>query len=620
MASRAFQAHGEHVHPGWLLARGAPELVKGDTRMAGMGGDGWRTVAEVIEGGAVPRVQVLADGRTLVLDRLPAGAGEGDLVLVEESGSGRSAAVGPALARAGSGRSDMLRLAVEHGLELSHPPSARAEAETAAPDADDPALDDLERLPFITVDPAGARDLDQALHLGRRPGGGFVVRYALADAAHFVAPGSALFAHALASGASFYLPGLRVPMLPPRLSEDLVSLVPGRARRALVVECRLGAGGEVESTRFVRARVRSRARLSYRGAQRFFDDPWGGARRHREWLESLELLAEVGGARLAEAQRRQVARIHREEIELQPDEAQPGGFRASARARLPVEEWNEQLSLLVNVEGARLLAAGLGQERVQPVFRVHPGPSPEDLEQLARRLAVLASRRGLDPGRWAWDPDGSDLGSFLARLPRAGRAARLARAIDRQAIRIQQPSRYAPEPAPHSGIGAPHYARLSSPMREVVGVFTHKEVLELLGAVPCGRTQDDLALRERVVEAGNRSRELQRRLDKAAARVVLDRWLSVRGEGALVSTVMGFGHDRLYVQLDLPRLDLKVYLGDQPGRWRVDPLEIEARGEGQVVRLGDVVRLAVAGLDRSRDRWRLVVLPAEGSLPATRQA
>jgi ribonuclease R len=305
-----------------------------------------------------------------------------------------------------------------------------------------------------------------------------------------------------------------------------------------------------------------------------------------------------------------VARVRREELELRLDDTVPGGVRVVARTRRPVESWNEQLSLMVNVVGARLLAGGLGLERVQPIFRVHPPPAPEDLEALARRLAALARARGLDPDRWAWRPAARPLADFLDALPRGGRTARLVRAIERQAARVQRPSRYSGEPGPHSGVGAPVYARLTAPMREVVGVFTHKEMLELLGAErPCPPAAD-LALRERVVEAGNRAREVQRRLDKGAARIALDRWLAARSgaDGPVEATVLGFADDRIYAQLDGPRLDIKVYLADQSGRWRVGPLAIEAVSGPRAVRLGDRVRLDVAGLDRVRDRWRLVLL------------
>ena len=118
-------------------------------------------------------------------------------------------------------------LAAAHGLTLEYPPAVEAEVEAylKAPGLDDPALVDRTALPFVTIDGPGTRDLDQAIHVEARAGG-FRLRYAIADASYYVRPGTALHAEALRRGASYYLPGLSVPMLPRALSEGLVSIGP----------------------------------------------------------------------------------------------------------------------------------------------------------------------------------------------------------------------------------------------------------------------------------------------------------------------------------------------------------------------------------------------------------
>ncbi len=571
--------------------------------------DGRRRLAEVTSDGPGPAARRLSDGREARLQGLD-GVRPGDLVLVESGHDGYQAIPG-VVAAAGTVRARMLRLAAAHGVEPPHPPAALAEASAAASnqDLEAPGLADLTSVPFVTVDPADSRDLDQALHL-ERDGSETVLRYALADAARVVRPGTALFTEGLARGASFYLPGVTLPMLPPSLSEGALSLLPRGQRRALVFELRLDRAGATVAVRVLRARVRSRAKLSYRRVQRFYNDPAGSGWLDRPWRASLELLTEVGRLRLDDARRRHVVRPHRDELVLAPDASDPSRLRATVRDRLPVESFNEQISVLVNVEGARILAEAHGLPRVEPIFKVHPAPAPAELDRLAERLAVLASARRLDPDVWAWRRDVEPLADYLTRLPRRGRLARLARAIDRQAVLVNRPAVFSAEPGPHAGLGAPAYARFTAPMREIVGVFTHKEALELLaGAGPAN--QDDLALRDAVVTSGNRARELQKTLERAADRIALDAELSrlKAGGEALVGTVMGMAADRLHVRLDEPPLDVKVYLRDVEAadgrRWRVDPFEVEASSDGGArVSLGDHIRLAVAGLDRENDRWR----------------
>ncbi len=579
--------------------------------MSATGTDGGRRrLAEVTSGGPRPAAARLADGREARLED-PDGARPGDLVLVEAAEDGYRA-VGGVVAGAGTVRASMLRLAAAHGVEPPHSQAALAEASAAtrAPDLAAPDLVDLEPVPFVTIDPADSHDLDQALHL-ERDGSETVLRYALADAARVVRPRTALFTEGLARGASFYLPGISLPMLPPSLSEGALSLLPRGLRRALVFEVRLDHAGAVVAVRMARARVCSRAKLSYRRVQRFYEDPAGSGWLDRPWRASLELLAEVGRLRLDDARRRHVVRPHRDELVLTPDAADPSRLRATVRDRLPVESFNEQISVLVNVEGARILEEAHGLPRVEPIFKVHPAPAPAELDRLAERLAALASVRRLDPVVWAWRRDVEPLADYLTRLPRRGRLARLARAVDRQAVLVNRPAVFSAEPGPHAGLGAPWYARFTAPMREIVGVFTHKEALELL-AGPDPASQDDLALRDAVVTSGNRARELQKTLERAADRIALDTELSrlKAGGEALVGTVMGMAADRLHVRLDEPPLDVKVYLRDLEAadgrRWWVDPFEVEASSDGGArVTLGDSIRLAVAGLDREHDRWRL---------------
>jgi ribonuclease R len=324
----------------------------------------------------------------------------GAIVLVR---AGAPAIVERRLAPPGSARAEVYRLAARSGLDPLYPAEVRQEVADLRGDGgtDDPALDDLEHLPFVTIDNADSRDLDQALYVSRA-GQGFEVHYAIADASHFVTPSSALLAEALARGSSYYLPGLTLPMLPPQLSEDLISLNEGQRRRALVFMMRLDEDGTCRATRLVRARVRSRRKLSYVRVQRSWDDPWGSGFSGEPFADSLRLLREVGRLRLAEAHRRHVVDHHRVELDVRAGPG--GGFTVAARERLEVERCNEQISLLCNVEGAKILVEGRGLEHVQPIFRVHPAPTRSAVASFARATVWLARMHGAEPSTWRAAP------------------------------------------------------------------------------------------------------------------------------------------------------------------------------------------------------------------------
>ena len=514
-------------------------------------------------------------------------------------------------------------------LDPAFPPEVEAEAAAWArdPGLDDPALADAEAIPFVTVDGAGTRDLDQALHL-ERDGTGFRIRYAIADAAFFVRPGTALFAEALRRGVSYYLPGLSVPMLPRSLSEGAVSLNPGAPRRALVFETRLDADGHALGTALQRARIVSRAKLSFDEVQAFLDAPTASPLAGREFAASLALLPVIGTLRQRDAAARQVIRFHREELHVGHD---GDAFTVTVRTRHPVEKYNEQLSLLCNSEGGRLLceAAGDDSPAAQMIYRVHPAPPPERLAELEQQIAEIVTLHGLDPARWAWRPD-TPLSEWVEALPSLAtdeRLARIARALERQAVMVNVRSTYTTEPGHHFGVGAHPYARFSAPMREIVGVFVHKEAVERLGLQPRPPAAEDAALRDRVLDAANAARERQRRLTDLTNRRVIDQLFAPdldapRKQRRLrPGTVMGVSASKIYVTLDEPRIDVKVYVRDagralggvwltlSPGRGALrDP-----DGNPAFV-VGAPIALRVVRRDEPRDRWVLEpVDPIPGS-------
>ena len=276
------------------------------------------------------------------------------------------------------------------GVSLRFADDVCDEARAAAASAPRPG-DDATQIPFVTIDPPASLDLDQALHLERR-GGGYRVRYAIADVGSFVRPGGLVDAEAHARGQTLYAPDEDARLHPPQLAEGAASLLPGETRPAVLWTLDLDADGEQTAVDVRRALVRSRAKLDYAGVQRALDD--GAAD------EPLQLLREVGRLR-------QEREAERGGVDLPiPDqeiERTDGAYRLVWRAPLPVERWNAQMSLLTGQAAARLmLDARVGVVRTLP--RADPGAVAR-LRRTARglgvpwpdELSVGDFVRGLDP-------------------------------------------------------------------------------------------------------------------------------------------------------------------------------------------------------------------------------
>src|SRR5690606_2360240 len=243
-----------------------------------------------------------------------------------------------------------LRAGIEAPTEFSK--AALAEAESATPSAPDL---DLRDVPFVTLDPKGSRDLDQALHL-ERAGTGFLVRYAIADVPGFVEPGGAIDTEARQRGQTLYLADGNIPQHPLVLSTDRASLLLEQERPALVCTFALDNAGAVSEFRLERAMVRSRAQLEYVSAQAALDRGEDGP---------LSLLQEVGELRLHQERERGGASLNLpdEEVIQKPD----GSYGIERRRPLPVEDWNAQLSLMTGMVAAELMtSAKVGVLRTMP--------------------------------------------------------------------------------------------------------------------------------------------------------------------------------------------------------------------------------------------------------------
>lgn len=350
--------------------------------------------------------------------------------------------------------------AIARELELpdGFPAEVEAAAERAAAGA---VLPDLDRtdLPFITIDPEGSMDLDQAVHI-ERAGDGYVVHYAIADVAAFVRPGDPVDEEAHRRGETLYGAGTRIPLHPPALSEDAASLLPDQVRPALLWTIEVDAAGALGTVSVERARVRSTARWSYVDAQQALDDGTAG--------EVLTLLREVG--RLREQQEADRGGVSLPLPEQEVEEAD-GGFRLVFRQQLPVEQWNAQISLLTGIGAASLMVGA----RVG-LLRTLPPADPRDVARL-RRVA-----KGL---RISW-PGDLDYPGFIRSLDPAQPAHQ---AMVVACTRLLRGSGYAafdgelPEQTVHSAIAA-EYAHVTAPLRRLGDRYAGEVCVAICAGTP----------------------------------------------------------------------------------------------------------------------------------------
>jgi exoribonuclease R len=350
--------------------------------------------------------------------------------------------------RTGRADLDFAGVRAEFGLPEEFPAAALAEAQTAVSrDIGQAGREDATALPFVTIDPPGAKDLDQAL-LVERAGTGFRVHYAIADVGAFVVPGGALDAEVRKRGQTLYLPDGNVPLHPPVLSEGAASLLPGQTRPSVLWTFECGPDGEPVDVRVRRAMVRSTAQFDYEGVQASF----AAGNPH----PSIEALPDFGRLRRERAVERGAVELQLPEQEIVPNG--DGDWKLAVRPRADVDSWNAEVSLLTGMAAAKImLAAEVG------VLRTLPDADDGAVDALRRSAHAL----GVD-----W-PDGVTPAKLLAGLD-PSRPEALALFVD--ATRLLRGAGYTafngavPTVSTHAGLAAP-YAHVTAPLRRLVDRF-----------------------------------------------------------------------------------------------------------------------------------------------------
>ena len=426
----------------------------------------------------------------------------------------------------------------QHGIPDHFPDEVMAEADGMQPAGLD-GREDLTHLPLITIDPADARDHDdacwaQADTAADNPGG-HVIWVAIADVAHYVTPGSHLDNEARKRGNSTYFPDRVVPMLPDRLSGDLCSLHEGVPRATIATQMRISEAGELIGYSFHRGLMKSRASLHYEEVQEAMD----GAPNDRvaPWME--EVIRPLYAA--YDALRR--ARETRQPLDLDLPErriilSDAGEVTSVAfKERLDAHRLIEEFMVLANVAAAKALEV----QKTPLLYRVHEEPAADKLEAL--RETAEASGFKLAKGQVLKT---RTLNSLLKQAEGTDEQE----LINLATLRSMTQAYYSPKNFGHFGLALRSYAHFTSPIRRYSDLIVHRALISAYGWGEDGLTPADIEGLDPTAKAIS---DTERR-SMTAERDTADRYLAAFLQDKVgadftgrVSGVQSFG---LFVRLD----------------------------------------------------------------------
>ena len=469
------------------------------------------------------------------------GATNGDLVRFDLARSGRlgvpQARVVETLGNPHDQRKISLIAVHAHGIPDEFPNIVLAEVESLQA----PTLagrTDLRALDLLTIDPVDARDHDDAVHAAPdtdpRNSGGWIVHVAIADVAHYVRPGTRLDREAQMRGNSVYFPDRVVPMLPERISNDLCSLKEGEDRPCLVARMIFDRQGSKKGHTFLRAIMRSPAKLSYEEAQAAIDGR-PSAKAEPLLERALKPLWAAYAVLAAARDRREPLDLDLPERKILIDKSGKVE-RVITPERLTAHRLIEEFMIQANVAAAEALEA----KRAPVIYRVHDAPSKEKLLALRDFLDSLDLKM---PGSAALKA-----GDFNRILQRA-KALPVTDLINEVVLRSQSQAVYAAANIGHFGLNLQRYAHFTSPIRRYADLMVHRSLIRALGLGAGGLVDEE---RDRLQDIAQAISDTERRA-MAAERETADRLIAVyladRVGAEFAARISGVTRSGLFVRL-----------------------------------------------------------------------
>ncbi len=487
---------------------------------------------------------------------------------------------------------EMLSLIKEFGFPMSFPQEVEEEADAVFARVSKSDLEsrlDLRNANCFTIDPADAKDHDDAVSLEVRPDGNYLLGVHIADVSHYVRENSDLDREALKRGNSVYLVDRVIPMLPQKLSNDVCSLRPNRVRLTYSVIMEIDSEGKKVGYRMRESVIKSKAKLNYDQVQKFFDD--GSADERLEPLEHDLLEMRKLSRKLLER------RLVKGSLDFDLPEAhvvlgKDGRVLDIMQvARLESHRLIEEFMLVAN----QTVAEHVARLSVPFLYRIHEEPDQEKMEAFSDFVSTLgysfATGGRIRPKK---------IQKFLKSLEGKPEES----LINEILLRSLKKACYSPENVGHFGLAFSHYTHFTSPIRRYSDLIVHRILKELEGRRYTTKRQVQMLGRlPKIAEITSERERLAEEAERGSVKIKQIEFMQDKlGEeyDGLISGVVPFG---FFVRLDgslaeglvrISSLGDDYYVFDEKGRRFI------GRRSRKMYKLGDRIKVQVVRVDKEQ--------------------